>query len=271
MGFFGKALNWVKGKGFKEDIEPKKTEIKPIKKKSIKKESKLKIEREKQISNKKVEKVIKNIEKKKETEIKPVLKEKKTKKIIVPEIEKEIETKSELENVNQNKEIQQTEYKKTINNFESMPKVKNYTNLINNKVLNRVQFQPTSDLNQLRPLYEKLITTNGKLDDPEIMNILIENRNKLQHRFNAEFTLKGEKNGVIAKIYVQGVMLEQSHAIYEYFSIGESVNTTTLGEKCSEFTSFMRENYGAIGGSSETKMPKKEDKINDIIVEVDFA
>ena len=188
MGFFNKAWNFMRGKGWKDNDIQEQPVFDTVQEEQLKKV---------EDTQYKKPDIVEDVEQKDLTE---------QFKQEIADIKREEDKIESLDNIEEQR-AQQNEFNKVVKKFESSPKVSEFTSGLNNEVVNSQSIMPTSNLGQLKPIYSKLLTENGKLNDPDILDILIENRMKLQHRFSAEFILVGAKNGEIARMPIQGSLI----------------------------------------------------------------
>lgn len=160
-----------------------------------------------------------------------------------------------------------SEIEKAVDKYEKKPMMKKAEEKLDTEKVNIVQI-PTipSDLSQVRPYYDRLLTENAKLGDPEILDILVEQRGKLQHRFSIDIKvfLNGKDAG---DLKVNGVLIEHSSIIHNVLRIGEK--TEYLQEQLNILASQFENEFGAIGTSVSVRDQKGT--ITDIQVNVTFA
>lgn len=234
MGFFNKLWNLIRGRGFsEEEIKTETaTEPKPI---TTTETTKPEPKTEKPTETTKQE------TRKPETETKPTG--------IKPPKKDEIQKATET-------------YAKHPSKAEIEKKIKP-------EGVNRITIEQQSfaDIGQLKPKYEQIFTENAKLTDPDILNVLIENRQQLQHRFQAEFII--ELNGAYAgTLTVAGILMEHMGYIHNYLNIGQQLESelkTYLEQVLKGFEST----FGAIGGNVVTV--KEFGTITDIKKDLTYA
>ena len=199
MGFLKKAWNWITGKGYLEDEEIQL-------KKAEQQEQSEALERAETLEPKQREEIqeqTQTIETQPEirTEEKPI----KPKPTTTP--------KSIEETTNATKRFQQS------------GNIAQAQERLSGDRINEITFTPTNDLNSLRNTYENLlrksrISTTDKYgnEDKALIDILIENREKLQHRFTAEITIHTNKGQ--ATMSIDGILAEHLNGLYDYIQIG---------------------------------------------------
>lgn len=229
MGFLTKAWNWVRGKGFKEEKEEVEQEI-------IKQTERIE------------EPTTKRKEIKEERKIKE--EEKKEEKIILT------------------KEKEKSEMEKFRERIKRQPLKKEIEGKINKEIVNRINITQTQgDIGKLKPLYTEIFTKDAKLTDPDILDVLIDNRKQLQHRFEATFTIFYEK-GIAGTMRTTGILIEHTNDIYRYITIGQEIDYLTEALEAAQ--NHFEQNYGAIGGNIKVEVTKKI-KITNIEIDVSYA
>lgn len=228
MGFINKLWNLVRGKGFKE-------------------EEKI----EEKITD--IEKELRNAE--------DIIEPKK--KVIVKKEEKKIEI----------------EKPKGIEKIERRYKRKETLTTVQNKlrkgITGETAFTPTNDMGQLRGVYNKLlkkstISTQDKYgnEDEALIEVLIENRRKLQHRFTAEILIKTTKGE--GRMSIDGILAEDISGIYNYIQIGGTYTSQEIKIAMNNAMAYFEKQYGSIGGSIQAPL-ETTSVITDIEVKMTFA
>lgn len=238
MGFFGKLTNWFRGKGWKETEEIQREE----------EEKRREEERKREISE--------GLEAAKEVEQTKARREK-TK---IRETERTEEERKE-------ERRKATEFEHAVKEYNKKGQLKTYEDKLDKTTINKIEFEPTPELGQYRNTYKQLLMSKAKLDDPEILDILIENRNKLRHRFSATITIYTNTGEIAAEIAIEGLLIEELSLLDTYFTEGQK--TEYLSEDISAFTSDFETRYGLIG--TQSKVHKEKCVIGQKRVQIDFA
>lgn len=117
------------------------------------------------------------------------------------------------------KTASQREIEDTMRNLQSKPTVKSVTENLNPEIVNKVPVQQKfdDDVSHLIAPYKALFAENGKLltNDPQLLEILIRNRQQLRERFTVKFHLQTDKGDVIFEVF--GCLLEEAELIWTYF------------------------------------------------------
>lgn len=112
-----------------------------------------------------------------------------------------------------------------VKNYKFAPSIAEFENKINERGVNYSEIQLNQPLNYYYNTYKDVLLKNGKLSDPDIMGILIENREKLRHRFNmiVRIFLNNDPQhyGVV---YISKVLAEDNAPIHKYAQIGSMVD-----------------------------------------------
>lgn len=246
MGFFNKLVNWVTGKGWKENYQLQQEKVK-----------------EEQAETNDVAEDH-QYPKEEGYAAAPPQKEEPKQRSLFPFGEDK--PKEEAVPTPQEKEM-----KKAVSALEKFPLKADVERKIDSATVNRVDMGTISqDIAQLRPSYERIFTDGAKLSDPDILNILIQNRQQLQHRFSAEFRIYGKIQGEIGVITVSGILFEHTSHIYNFLRIGQDVDKSTFGQLMDQAISSFETTFGAIGGSKENRL-NHNDRITDIVASVTFA
>lgn len=235
MGFWNKLKRWILGKGFQEEeiqpIQPIETIEQPIIYKT--EQETIEPQKEQIISTEKPKSI-------KETTITPM-----------PESRQQFET--------------------AIKKIRSKPKISTIQQKIRPTGTNTVTFEPQdTNINSLRPIYTKLFTDNAKLNDPDILEVLFQGRNQLQHRFST--TIDVWVDGKYANsLLIVGTLVEHSSIINEKIWLGLQIDSPPqLDSLLKELGTLFMERFGAINFSlSSTNMFKG--KITNIIPTTTFA
>lgn len=241
MGFFKKLWNFVSGKGWQEEEELKKVqeeEYKQTQRDSLREAENLKQEEE-----------IREIPKE---EIKEKPK---------PQIKTTPKQQEEV-----------TQATKRYTQSGSLAKVQER---LTEGTIGTIDFTPTSDMGVLKGVYNNLlkkstISTTDRFgnEDNALIDILIENRNKLQHRFTAEIQIITDGgNGFMS---VDGILAEHLNGIYDYLQIGGTYTSQELQTAMQNALSYFEKQFGSIGGNIRPPMNKKV-TIQDIQIKMTFA
>lgn len=220
MGIFDKLTNFLAGKGWKDKEKPKEEE-RPLEE-IIDEDEK---EEEKEGKSKTAIKLSKEIEKKKKKEEKKT--EKKKKKEEKTEETKETEKKEKKEEKKKEKETKKEakkEIKQKIKKIEAKPRKAEIITKIVSEGVTRTQPQDIPQiigLSGLRNTYEQLL--KPKLNDPEIMEVLIANRRQLQHRFTTEINIIDTEGATAGTLKLIGILPEDLGFITEKIEIGNKI------------------------------------------------
>lgn len=234
MGFFNKLWNWMKGKEF-EDSQNEYGEIRQ-------RDDYDEIEN-RQYSN--------------ENDIKEQQEEKQL-RLLKEEPEEEPE---EINDVKQ-------EIKKVEERIKRNPTVKSVVERINQEGVNNIKnIKFDGNLGELKPIYQKIFTENAKLNDSDILDVLIENRDKLQHRFVIRIEVYS-REGIAGTLVVNGILIEHAQEINDILRIGMEIDY--LREIFEQYLDYYKNNYGAISGDFEININKKF-TISDIRIDASFA
>lgn len=231
MGFFNKLWNWVRGKGYQETQEEEiiKQPSEPIETTPIQEP----IQEAQQIE-----------EPQKETQ------------------------KTTIQKTRTIKEESDQEIEKFKQNLQGKPLKKDIEAKIDREQINKLNIQTVmTDIGELKPLYTKIFTDNAKLEDPDILNILIQNRKQLQHRFEATFKIY-DKNGQVGELRTSGILIEHTNGLYKFVNEGQEIDY--LREALEAAQSYFEQNYGAIGGNVNVTTNKKI-KVTGINIDVTYA
>lgn len=214
MGFFRKLYNFVTGKGFKEDEVQKVEEVMPV---------------ETKIST--VEPTQPRVKEEEQTE------ERQPRKTIIGTIPTKKDERTELE--------------RATDTYKKLPKRRDVESKIRSEGVNTItkkQHEPLNSNN--RNDYIDLFSKDAKLTDPDILNVLIEGRHSLQHRFviKAKFFLGGKEANILT---INGALVEHAPAIEDIAQIGtvEINSPPELHQLQNSIISFFRDVFGAIDGS----------------------
>lgn len=138
-----------------------------------------------------------------------------------------------------------------------------------------IDFQPTSDMGILKGVYNKLIekSTISPYDkngnpDQALIDVLIENRNKLQHRFTAEIRIVTD--GGEGYMSIDGILAEHLNGIYDFIQIGATYTSQELQEAMNQAQAYFEKQYGSIGGNIRPPMNKKV-TVQDLQIRMTFA
>lgn len=250
MGFFNKLWNWVKGKGFTEETTTQTTTPTTIVEPTIR-ETTQRIDKEIETTKKQEE-----AKQKEETPTKG-------RKTIIKELDQQIrETKT----------TQQKEYEKAITRMDKLKDLKNITKGIKDQGLTKTMLQTQDmDLGQTRKNYTDLFAEGAKITDPQILDILIENREKLRQRFSAEIKvwLDGEQAGTL---YVHGILVEELSIIQQELQEGMLLRKDIKEEYLSNKLDNLQNEFRAYGArDTHYNVIKEKETITNITYEMTFA
>ena len=89
-----------------------------------------------------------------------------------------------------------------------------------------------------------LINQNGKLNDPQILKILVDNRHKLRDRFNAKVTIFTDKGEQLLSMSVFGILPEEIQIAYDVYPVGTKVDPTDIPQLPNWLADSIRTRYG---------------------------
>ena len=144
--------------------------------------------------------------------------------------------------------------RKAVNVISKQKSVEDFNGKIDNSVVNETSVNVNVNLGELKPYYTKLFSENAKLNDPQILEILIENRHKLKNRFNHEIKLY-EKGKIVGMVNISGVLIEDLKDTYMFVNEGQTIDY--LSQVLPLIEQHFKSQHGAIGGSSTTFNIKK--------------
>jgi len=251
MGIFKKIWNFVTGKGFQD--EEKEQEIK-IKEQNIQ-------EQLEQAENLQEPTQETTTQQKEEQITEPTTPQKQ---------ETTTQTQTKIIPSKANQETQQATQR-----FKGSGSITEAQKKLQGNRINQITFTPTNDLSTLKNTYQKLlqksqISTTDKYgeEDQALIDILIENREKLQHRFSAEIIII--TNGGKGSMYIDGILAEHLNSIYDHIQIGATYTSQELKEAMTETYKQLERQYGAIGGNINPPLEKKS-TIQSIEINMTFA
>lgn len=245
MGFFKKLWNFVSGKGWQEE-ELLKEEEQTIKEPTREEELQESLERAEAQT--------------------PIEKEE---EIPVPEPPKQF-TVTEPQEKEEKEEVE-----RATKRFSGSGSLANVQEQLTEGTINSIDFQPTTNLGELNQLYNKLLqrstisTTDkdGNIDQA-LIDVLIENRNKLQHRFTAEIRIITD--GGEGFMSIDGILAEHMGNIGEYIQVGGTYTSQELQVAMQNALTYFEKQYGSIGGNIRPPMNKKV-TIQDLQIRMTFA
>lgn len=241
MGIFSKFANWIRGKGFKETEEVEPTEkIQPKQEELLKTEDQITQEREE------AEQEIQQQEEEKQYKIT-------TKTPTIP-----IKTTTKPD----------SDIQKAIKQIRSTGSITKVQENLRGGGIRTISFEPTQNLNGLRQKYEDLLQGGNVGIDQAMMEVIIENREKLVHRFSARITITTDQGRVTMD--VDGILLENTNDIYQFIQKGQTYTSEELKRQMYSLRDHYEKQYGAIGGEPIIP-PSKVYKIQDIDVQQSFA
>lgn len=160
-----------------------------------------------------------------------------------------------------------TEFDKIVKRVDKSRDYNLIVGKIKKDIVNKVFIPPNLEsIGRFRPIYERLFNENAKLSDPEIMNILIENRSRLQHRFTGKVDVYLNSR-FAGSLEIFGILAEQIDSIYQYLSIGQNIEY--LAETLDAIGSFFNNEFGCLRYS--VNVINNKGKITDINVISTFA
>lgn len=249
MGFFNKLWNAITGKGWQEETLEEK--IQETKGKEI-----IPIKQEKEIKEEEAKQEEIEIKEEKQEEVKE---EKKEEKKIKKERRKE-----------ETREIEQATKR-----YKESGNITNIQKQLKKGAIGTTEFKITNNLNELRSTYEELlskstITTRLRdgTTDKTLIDIIITNREKLQHRFSAEIIIN-TTNGT-ARMKIDGILAENLININNYLQEGRTYTSQELRTTMEEAQRYFEQEYGSIGGSIIVP-PSNKLTITNIKTEMTFA
>lgn len=254
MGFFTRLKNWILGKGYTETTTQQEKQEETI--------------IEPQEPRKKEEK-------QKQPDITPTKQQQTPTDKKLEQIEKEIKQATTKK---QKETKKKTEIEKAIKTMESKTKVKTIEQKIKPQGINYLQVVPTRNMNELKGIYTKIITDQGKINlydkdgklDEDLINLLVMGRNQIKKRFSIKITvsIKGETG---ATLNMQGVLIEHTYLVNNYISIGmEMIDSQQLIQLLETIKNQITQQHGSLGG---TVNPTNNliGKITNITTDISFA
>lgn len=242
MGFWKKTWNWLTGKGFKEEEEIDTTQQEQQTKELQEAEETSTPQEETQ-----QEEQIQKEEKQRFEPPKPQYKE--------PQKKEEVKTATKR--------------------FEQSGNIEKIQERLTEGVVSSVQFTPTKDLSSLRGVYNNLLrkSTISVYDkygneDQALLEVLVQNRNKLQHRFSGEIIII--TNGTQGRMTIDGVLAEHLSDINDFIQEGMTYTSEELKKAMGEAMAYFEKQYGSIGGNIQAP-PETKSTIQQIQVKLTFA
>lgn len=263
MGFFKKLGNLLGGRGFKEDEEIEERKIvlgEEEQEKEVKEE-----QTEDPLQIYKTEEELKAEGISEEQELKP---EEEFEEVKEEDEEKEGElSKAEEEAKEEIKEIQ----KKS----RGTRSISSITSTIQEGTTSSVKINISPEMD-IGDTYNQLLRNgvinirdkNGNIDE-SLVQIIIENRVKLQHRFSAEIIIE-TTSGNKGMISIDGILAEQLHEIYQFIQVGATYTSQELKSAMDSALIHFQKQHGAIGGSKNPP-PEKTTTIASMEAKVTFA
>lgn len=184
------------------------------------------------------------------------------------------ETKKEYKQPRQLKEKSKDEFDKAMEKIKSTKSVKELESKINPEKVNSIQLGLyDARFTALRGVYEDLFTQNDKINDPEILKLVMRHRNELRHRFTATVRVWSEGAEMLT-FTVAGILPEDCEIIKRYFAPGEPFPMPYPENVANAIISiYMSEPYNAKGGSIEFANKTQNDSatIDDSRIEFSFS
>lgn len=225
MGFFTKLRNLITGKGWQETEQI-------------------------QQDNKLFEETKKALEQAEDIQKENIIQEGKTNEQIKKEQEDITKKLEELKK--ETEEPIQTEQKITYK--EKTPIGKLQEQMKTKEELNTIKFTPSSNLGETGNVYRELLKKSVislKLQDGTIDNamldLIIQNRQKLRHRFSAVINITTEQGTGVLEL--DGVLAEEVKDIYKFINIGRTYTSNEMRTQMQEAMKYFNNTYGTIGGS----------------------
>lgn len=164
------------------------------------------------------------------------------------------------------KEKETPEIRKAVQKYQEKPTIKSVETKLKPNIVNTINIPITQSLNEITPHYQKILTENAKLNDNDILNVLIEHREQLQHRFTITIWIELDQKQA-GKLEIQGALIEHSNLVYEHINIGQKIEylTEILNNLGNEF----QHRYNSIGATPTVAIEKGE--VTNITAEVSFA
>ena len=141
---------------------------------------------------------------------------------------------------------------------------------MDNQTINQTELQAFDVVNDLRPLYSDLFRQKLVEGDKQLIDILIENRQKMANRFNITIIVEAEGiTGPAGEVKIQGVLpedLEQAFA-----EIYEGAEVEYLGATLQQIENIYQRHGAGAKTHSKTYDTRKNIKISKVNMKIDFA
>ena len=272
MGFFDKAWNFLRGKGYRETSEieqEQKARNEELLRQKIEEEERRKAAEDKQYEGKG------------HTGIDSTLSDEEK----LEELARESGTVEELRKVESEEEERRKrreEVRKLEEKMARKPKKSDVETKLDDTTVNRVPMQTSlTNLNDLRPLYAEAFAGQGKLTDPDVLDALIAGRAHLKHRFTVEIEVYDDQ-GVAGRLNVTGILPENAGLVNSYLKLGHRYGVKEVEDMTIDHTSGLADalntlkdkyiqTFGASGGSVEEFRDNQTLTIRDIKMTTTFA
>lgn len=240
MGFFGKLFNFVRGRGWQETEEINKAKELADKLDSAK-DAASQIQQETAIEQE-------------QERIKEVA-----------ELPETRETQTVLSGPDK-------EAEEAVKQIRRAPEAKQFTDKIDPNIVNEFEIEGKLEtINDLRPYYNNALSANGKLDDPDVLKILIENREKLRHRFHTVFKVYATDGTLAGELNITGLLLEDASGIRNFVEEGQHISGTEgLSLKFDEAISYFQ-SKGALSSNKNILKGGVTYNVGKVTTSVSFA
>ena len=268
MGFFTKLKNWFVGKGFKDDLKQEESVDKVDVETRKRDEPAIPVD-----SLVQKNKIAEDLEPTRMQQVDDA----NTHHDVTPGIKKsvdEVDVKTRKRNEPVVPVDERSDVQKVVKQIGSKGKISDVESKIRIDGNNDISFQPTTDLNQLNQVYNHLFTKNnisvirsdGSIDTA-LLQVLIDNRQKLQHRFSAEILVMTDSS--VGMIYIDGILAENLYVVSEYIEIGRTYTSEELKVAMNNLLNRCENDFGSVGGDVKAPMEKKS-RVVDVQVKMNF-
>lgn len=151
-------------------------------------------------------------------------------------------------------------------NYEKTGSIKTIQERLKKGHLSTLKYNPQNK--DTRNVYKELMKGSTIEVDDELINLIIENRTKFQHRFSAKIIIYTDKGD--AELTIDGILPEQLYEINDYIEVGQTYTSQGLKTAMDEARKSLENRFGAIGGTSKAPGSGKV-TVTGIEIEISFA
>lgn len=163
-----------------------------------------------------------------------------------------------------------------IKKISTFPRISEIEGDIGTPTLTEVTFRPTYNMNSINDVYSSLLsqavisakTKEGRVDT-ELVKILVENRQRIRHRFAGTVVIT-TKSGQVGKIEIDGILAEDLGDIRLFVEEGATYTSEELKVAMNNALSHFEQKFGAIGGAITTPAESKS-TVLEIDTTISFA